>query len=109
MLLTDHASFARYSAVAVALTLLVTASIASGQTTTPMVVTSDIARFLDGLRRHLPTEYSVTHRKLLNELFITSGSPGLHALMERRGYTASDYVASHAREYDPHLASRRDG
>lgn len=60
----------------------------------PVVVTSDIDRFWQAFDAITATPDSATQYRLLDELFVAPGTPGLHALMERRGYTPEHYVSA---------------
>ena len=68
--------------------------IAQAQNAEPVVVTSDIGRFWQAFDAVSSAPDSAAQYRLLGELFIEPGTPGLHALMERRGYTPEDYVTS---------------
>ena len=68
--------------------------VAHAQGTEPVVVTSDIERFWQAFDAVSSAPDSASQYRLLDELFVAPGTPGLHALMERRGYTPEDYVAA---------------
>lgn len=58
------------------------------------VITADIANFWlahDAIRSEAD---AARKQQLIQSLYIDKGTPGLHALMEARGYTASQYVAA---------------
>lgn len=89
------------------LTLLLVASLtAQAQSSDPVVETADIGRFWEAHDAIRATSDSVAQYRLLDELFIAPGTPGLHALMERRGYTPEHYVRA-IRDYPRFWASVR--
>ncbi len=57
-----------------------------------VVVTSDIDRFWEAYDKIVATDDGVTQRELLDSLYIDRGTPGLAAIVERRGYTTGSYV-----------------
>lgn len=58
----------------------------------PVVVTSDVGRFWEAYDAVRAVPDSAGWYRALDELFVAPGTPGLHALMERRGYTPEHYV-----------------
>ena len=68
--------------------------VAQAQHTEPIVVTSDIGRFWQAFDAVSAAPDSAAQYRLLDELFIEPGTPGLRALMERRGYTPEHYVTA---------------
>ncbi len=61
---------------------------------TPLVETRDIANFWiahDAIRAESDP---ARKKQLINTLYIDKGTPGLHALMQARGYTDDQYVAA---------------
>ena len=67
---------------------------AQAQQPSSVVVTSDIGRFWQAFDAITAAQDSAAQYRLLNELFIDPGTPGLHALMERRAYTPEHYVTA---------------
>jgi hypothetical protein len=57
-----------------------------------IVVDEDIARFWQALDAIRNTADPAERLKLIQKLYIDPGTPGLHALMEARQYTAQQYV-----------------
>ena len=64
------------------------------QQASPVVVTSDVGRFWQAFDAISAAPDSAAQYRLLDELFIAPGTPGLRALMERRGYTPEQYVTA---------------
>lgn len=62
------------------------------QESTYSVVTSDIPRFWEAYDAITASEDSTQQYALLDSLYLDRGSPGLHALIERRGYTPESYI-----------------
>ncbi|MEM7415881.1 MAG: hypothetical protein AAF389_10325 [Gemmatimonadota bacterium] len=58
----------------------------------PVVVTTDIDNFWEAFDLITATDDSAQKRLLLDSLYIRRGSPGLEAIMERRGYTTDSYL-----------------
>ena len=58
------------------------------------VVTSDIDNFWIAYDRIQSTSDSLEQIRLIRTLYIDKGTPGLHAFMEARNYTAAGWVAS---------------
>ncbi|UOQ69233.1 hypothetical protein [Hymenobacter volaticus] len=67
---------------------------ARAQTPAPRVVTSDLARFWQAYDSLSTTTDSVRQQACLQRLYIDPGSPGLHAFMTAKGYTAPAWVRS---------------
>ncbi|MGB3542000.1 hypothetical protein [Rubrivirga sp.] len=82
----------RYPFAALLCALLIPASLA--QTADEVVITADVERFWQAFDAVSAAPDSVAQYRLLDELFVAPGTPGLHALMERRGYTAEEYVTT---------------
>jgi len=57
-----------------------------------IAVTEDITNFWNAYDQITATNDSTTQYALLDSLFITPGTPGLQAIMQRRGYTAASYI-----------------
>jgi len=58
------------------------------------VITADIANFWLAHDAICSEADPARKQQLIQSLYIDRGTPGLHALMEARGYTASQYVAA---------------
>lgn len=68
---------------------------ASAQTV--RVVTDDLDRFWQAFDAVEATPDSLERLALVERLYLAPGTPGLDAMIERRGYTAADYVQAIAR------------
>ncbi|MEN5265774.1 hypothetical protein [Stenotrophomonas sp. TWI587] len=70
------------------------AAAAAAPAASTQVVTADIENFWiahDAIRREADP---ARKQRLIQSLYIDRGTPGLHALMQARGYTAEQYVAA---------------
>lgn len=56
------------------------------------IVTGDIDRFWEAYDAVRRTDDGAQHLGLLQRLYVDRGTPGLHAFMEAKGYTAGTYV-----------------
>lgn len=63
-----------------------------GQNTSQVVVTEDIDLFWTAFDRVQSTTDSLTQFKLLQELYVEKGTPGLKAFMEAKGYTTAAWL-----------------
>ncbi|MEZ4777671.1 MAG: Ig-like domain-containing protein [Bacteroidia bacterium] len=70
------------------------------------VVSDDIERFWTAYDKIISTQDTTQQLEYLSQLYLEPGSPGLKALMERRGYTAQDYLEA-IRNYPSFWASVR--
>ncbi len=57
-----------------------------------VAVTQDITNFWNAYDQITAVSDSAAQYALIDSLFITPGTPGLRALMQRRGYTAASYI-----------------
>lgn len=71
---------------------VLTVAVGHTQTDDKIVVTTDIDNFWEAYDAISAAGDSARQYQLLEDLFLERGSPGLHALMERRGYTAASYI-----------------
>ena len=55
-------------------------------------VTSDISHFWEAYDQIVATTDTVEQERLLNELYLQKGSPGLESIMEVRNYTPAEYL-----------------
>ncbi|GAB5534892.1 MAG: hypothetical protein Rubg2KO_11410 [Rubricoccaceae bacterium] len=82
----------RFTATLLALILL--PACASTEPTSSVVVTDDIDRFWETYDRVTALTDSAEQVRQLEALYIQRGTPGLEAMIARRGYTAADYVSA---------------
>ncbi len=73
---------------------------------TRVVITDDIDRFWDAFDQVGMTADSAEQVRLVDRLFVQPGTPGLRAMIERRGLTPADYVDA-IRRYPRFWASVR--
>lgn len=72
----------------------------------PVVVTADVDHFWEAYDAITATADTARQAALLDRLFLQRGTPGLRALMERRGYTPESYLQA-IRDYPRFWASVR--
>jgi len=84
-------SFVTKSVIATFLCILASSTLFS-QPTKPLFVTYDIDNFWKAFDNIKITKDSLTQYQILNDSFISKGSPGLKDIMQARRYTAKSYI-----------------
>lgn len=68
------------------------ARLSTGQSPKPTVFTSDIDHFWEAYDSVRSSRDTLQQLRFIQELYIDRGTPGLHAFMQSRGYTASHWL-----------------